>query len=305
MRTPILQIGLFLLASSEVDATAAERASPPVHQFPASPQGLSVNCYVVEGRRGLVAIDSALTISDGKSLRAKVDALGKPLLAVLLTHGHPDHYNGVGYLIEGRVVPVYATASVAKVIREWDGPKEKQWSPVFGAEWPAKRAFPDHELNDGDKVGFDELQFVVHDLGPGESYADSYWELVSPGRAAFIGDQVLNASHAYTTDGHTTEWMKNLDRLSRALKGVTRVYPGHGPAGDTALLKWEKQYLTEYRKQVEALRAGGDKLNDEQKKSLVARMKAAYPTAGNEFMIALGAEAVAAELARSPSNGPK
>ena len=126
MRTPpILQIGLLLLALPEVDVTRAERASATVHQFGASPQGLSVNCYVVEGRRGLVAIDSALTVSDSKSLRAKVDALGKPLLAVLLTHGHPDHYNGIAYLTEGRTVPVYATASVAKVIREWDGAKEK------------------------------------------------------------------------------------------------------------------------------------------------------------------------------------
>ena len=294
-----------MLALPEVDASAAERASAPVHQFGASPQGLSVNCYVVEGRRGLVAIDSALTVSDSKSLRAKVDALGKPLLAVLLTHGHPDHYNGVAYLIEGRTVPVYATASVAKVIREWDGAKEKQWTPVFGPEWPSKRAFPDHEVNDGDKISFDELQFVVHDLGPAESYADSYWELVSPERAAFIGDEVLNGSHAYTSDGHTTEWMKNLDRLSRALNGVTHVYPGHGPAGDTSLFKWEKQYLTKYRKEVEALRAGGEKLNDEHKKTLVTRMKAAYPTAGNEFLIALGADAVAAELAQSHSKGPK
>src|SRR2546430_732298 len=92
-------------------ATAKERSSgaPPVHQLAASPQGLGVNCWVVEGKRGLVAIDSALTVSDGKALRARVDALGKPLVAILLTHGHPDHYNGVSYLIEGRRVPVYAT----------------------------------------------------------------------------------------------------------------------------------------------------------------------------------------------------
>jgi len=274
-------------------------AEPTIHQVTASAQGLSVNCYLVEGERGIVAIDSALTVSDSKALRAKVDALGKPLLAILLTHGHPDHYNGVFYLIEGKSVPIYATAPVARVIREWDEPKEKQWTPVFGAEWPSQRAFPDHEVKDDQKLTFDELELVVHDLGPGESYADSYWELVSPVRAAFIGDEVLNGSHAYTNDGHTAEWMKNLDRLSGALRGVKRVYPGHGSAGDGALFNWEKQYLTLYCKEVEALRAGEDKLGDEQKKMLVERMKAAYPTAGNEFMIELGADTVAAELAHA------
>src|SRR5499426_1092414 len=101
-------------------------AEPTIHQVTASAQGLSVNCYLVEGQRGIVAIDSALTVSDSKALRAKVDALRKPLLAILLTHGHPDHYNGVFYLIEGRraPVPVYATAAVSKVIHESDAAKE-------------------------------------------------------------------------------------------------------------------------------------------------------------------------------------
>ena len=280
-------------------ASAKSPSTPTVHQVTASPQGLSVNCYIIEGQHGLVAIDSALTISDSKALRAKVDALGKPLLAVLLTHGHPDHYNGVFYLTEGRKVPVFATAAVAKIIRDYDASKENQWKPVFGAEWPPRRAFPDHEVKDGTKLVFDGMTFVVHDLGPAESYADSYWEMTSPERNAFIGDEVLAGSHAYTKDGHTTEWLKNLETLSRSLRGVKHVYPGHGPAGDLSMFDWEKRYLLKYRGEVQALRAGGTKLTDEQKKTLVANMKAAYPAATNEFMIALGADTVAAELANT------
>jgi len=300
MRSRMIFIMLCLMCLLSSRALAKARAgAPTVHQVTASAQGLSVNCYIVEGQHGLVAIDSALTISDSKALRAKVDALAKPLLAILLTHGHPDHYNGIFYLVEGRSVPVYATAAVAKVIRDYDTPKEKQWKPVFGAEWPPQRAFPDHEVKDGEKVTFDGLTFVAHDLGPSESHADSYWDLLGPERGAFIGDEVLSGSHAYTNDGHTTEWLRNLDHLTRDLKGVKHVYPGHGPAGDSSMFGWEKQYLTRYRHEVDALRAGGNKLTEAQKKTLVERMKAAYPVAGNEFMIALGADTVAAELART------
>ena len=272
---------------------------PVIHQVTASPQGLSVNCYLVEGRHAVVAVDSALTVSDSKALRAKLDAIGKPLVAVLITHGHPDHYNGVFYLTEGKAVPVYATAAVTKVIRDWDERKEQQWKPVFKEEWPPHRTFPDHELRSGQKVRFGELEFVVHDLGPAESYADSYWELLGPARSAFIGDEVLAGAHADTNDGHTGEWLQNLEVLAKALKGVKHVYPGHGPSGDASLFEWEKGYLVAYRREVEALRGGGEKLDDEQKSTLVARMKSAYPGAGNEFMIALGADTVAAELAHA------
>jgi glyoxylase-like metal-dependent hydrolase (beta-lactamase superfamily II) len=300
----------WLVAAATVVSTAAaspkERTpAPVVHRFTASPAGLAVNGYVVEGTHGLVAVDSALTVSDARALRAKIDALGKPLLAILLTHGHPDHYNGVIYLVEGRRVPVYATTAVAKVIHEADAAKEKQWKPVFGAEWPPRRAFPDHVVPDGTRLTFDRMTFVARDLGPGESHADAIWELTGKERSAFIGDLVLNGEHAYTSDGHTASWLASLDRLERELAGVKNIYPGHGPAGDLSLLEWERRYLVAFRREVDTLRSGATKLTDVQKKTLADKMKAAYPNAGLDFLIGLGADPVAAELARDQTESTR
>lgn len=305
LRSSVL-VGVMLCALVSGSAHARE-PRPIVHQVTASAQGLSVNGYIIEGAHGLVVVDSALTVSDGRALRARVDALGKPLLAVLLTHGHPDHYNGVFYLLEGRAerTPVYATRAVARIIREYDAAKQVQWQPVFGSEWPEQRTFVDHELTDGEQLTFDGMHFLVHDLGPSESHADSYWELLGPARAAFIGDQVLNGSHAYTNDGHTSEWLHHLDALSRALRSVPRLFPGHGAAGDASILAWQKRYLLEYRRQVDALRQGRSKLSDAEKQTLVERMRAAYPRATNDFMIALGADTVAAELAAQHAGGAR
>jgi glyoxylase-like metal-dependent hydrolase (beta-lactamase superfamily II) len=114
----------------------------------------------------------------------------------------------------------------------------------------------------------------------------------------FIGDLVLNGEHAYTSDGDTATWLASLDRLERELAGVKTIYPGHGPAGDLSLLAWERRYLNTIRREVDTLRSGASKLTDAQKKLLADKMKAAYPNAGLDFLIGLGTDPVAAELAR-------
>jgi glyoxylase-like metal-dependent hydrolase (beta-lactamase superfamily II) len=273
-------------------------APPVIHTVTASVAGLSVNSYLVEGKTGVVAVDSALTVTDANALRAKLDALGKPLIAVLLTHGHPDHYNGVTALVAGNSeVPIYATAAVVQVIREFDAKKEAQWKPMFGTEWPAKRTFPNQPLDDGATLALDGISWTVHALGPGESHADSYWTLEADKTYVFLGDVVLYGEHAYVNDGHTAAWLETLHRLHADLRGATALYPGHGAAGGLELLDWEEAYLTTYRKEVEDLRRGSARLADSDKPVLVARMKKRYPTAGLDFMIELGADTVAAELA--------
>jgi len=259
--------------------------------------GLSVNGYLVEGRAGVVAVDSALTVSDGNALRARFDAIGKPLLAVLLTHGHPDHYNGVSALVAGKPeVPIYATAAVARVIREYDAKKEAQWKPMFGTEWPMVRTFPNHELESGTTLKLDGFEWTVCGVGPGESHADSYWVLQADKRYAFIGDIVLFGEHAYVADGHTGAWLRTLRQLRMDLGGVSTLYPGHGAAGGLELLDWQDKYLTTYRAELEHLRHGAT-ISEADKRALVAKMKEHYPTAGLDFMIGLGADATAAELA--------
>ncbi|MEM9488321.1 MAG: MBL fold metallo-hydrolase, partial [Myxococcota bacterium] len=218
-----------------------------MHQHASTEAAIFANAYIVEGETSVVVVDATLTVSEANALRSSITAIGKPLAAVLLTHGHPDHYNGAAILVGEDDVPIIAMAGVDAIIRQDDQAKEEQWKPVFGDEWPSERSFPTVLVADGERIEFDDLSFVVHDVGPAESHYDSYWVLEAPEPAAFVGDLVFNGVHAYLADGHSTKWLDLLDRLERDLADMKVIYPGHGASGSPALLAEQRQYLTLYR----------------------------------------------------------
>ena len=60
-----------------------------IHVFTSKEPMLMVNAFIVEGANELVIVDTTLTVSDSKALKALADRLNKPIAGILLTHGHP------------------------------------------------------------------------------------------------------------------------------------------------------------------------------------------------------------------------
>ncbi|MDA8029157.1 MAG: MBL fold metallo-hydrolase [Nitrospiraceae bacterium] len=90
-----------------------------IHTVTSGPETFLTNVFLVETAESLVAVDTMMTVSDARALRRRADVLGKPIKAVFITHGHPDHYNGTGDLLEGfGKIPVIATAGVDAVASE-------------------------------------------------------------------------------------------------------------------------------------------------------------------------------------------
>lgn len=271
-----------------------------IHTHASGEQGLFANAYLVETARGIVVIDATLTRTESRALRARVEALGKPLLAVLLTHAHPDHVAGVTELVGSADTPIVALSSVERLMQATEAAKRAQWGPIYQDEWIERWTYPTQLIQDRDQVTFDGATYRVYDLGPGgDCDANSLWLLEATPKVAFIGDLVFHGTHAYTSDNHVLAWLANLEQARALLADVPTLYPGHGQPGGLDLLDAQRDYLLAYCAAIKELAAGKPVLSEEAKGRLVARMKQVRPGAGLTFLIGLGADAVATELAGS------
>jgi glyoxylase-like metal-dependent hydrolase (beta-lactamase superfamily II) len=279
---------------------------PRIYTHMSGEKGIFVNGYLVETANGVVVIDSALTVSESKALKEELDSINKPLLAVLLTHPHPDHVAGVTYIVTSNTsssstpthIPIISLESVEGIMNATEETKRIQWTPIFKEEWISKWTYPNQNIKDEEAVTFDGLTYRVHDLGPGgDSDANSIWILENEPNVAFVGDLVFNGHHPYVADDHILDWLKNLERARDLLANVTTIYPGHGESGSIELIDSQEGYLLTYIDAVSELSGGNSTLTEEAKAELTERMEEFLPGGGLSFLIAQSADPVAEELA--------
>jgi glyoxylase-like metal-dependent hydrolase (beta-lactamase superfamily II) len=268
-----------------------------IHTHACGEGGIFVNAYLVETRNGIVAIDSTLTETESKSFRKEVERLAKPLLAVLVTHPHPDHVAGITNLVGGDQTKIVATQPIVELMRRLEEPKRAQWTPVFGAEWVQRWTYPNTIVKSGERLAFDGVTYAVLDIGAGgDSEANSVWFIEAAKRTAFLSDLVFNGTHSYVADGHLLAWLANLAHLERLCDGMDIVFPGHGAAGaPSELFAQQREYLLTLAGHVKEL-AQGKAIDDSVKQEIEKRMIARYPDAGLTFLIQMNVEPIAREL---------
>jgi hypothetical protein len=236
--------------------------------------------------------------------RARLDALHKPLLAVLVTHGHPDHFNGVIELVRGQGdVPIYATAEGKAVIDEVAEPKRAQWSPTYGDEWPAQTAYPNATVGDGETLTIGGLRVRAHELGPCESASEALYVVEGS------GDDAPRRLHRRPLLQRPPQLQRR--RLHRGVARRARsrarpagrdrhALPRSRAPGRPEALDAQRRYQLMLREAVRNLADGEAALSDAAKEELTARMSAFLPDRALAWLVGLSADAVAAELAAEP-----
>ena len=190
---------------------------PKVHIHMSSPDAFFVNSFIVEGVRSLVLVDTQFVLSEAILLADRIAELRKPLAAILITHPHPDHYNGLASILEIHAgTQVYATTGTIDGIRETAGPKRAYWTPIIGANYPQRFAIPDITVRDGERLTIDGIELVVDDFGPGECSDNTAIELPQID-AVIISDLVYNPVHPWLAEAGqifgSRLWLKQVVRL--------------------------------------------------------------------------------------------
>ncbi|MCC6804671.1 MAG: MBL fold metallo-hydrolase [Anaerolineae bacterium] len=244
-----------------------------------------VHAYVVEMENSVVVIDTTLALSSAADVRRLADSTGKPIEAVLLTHGHPDHYTG---LVKFDDLPCLASWGCLEFARAEDIVKSPTAKMYLGDDYPNERAFPTDMVKDGDRFTFGGIEFTFTDLGPGESDSDGMWSFTKDGvRAAFVGDAVANRTHCFFRDGHTSEWLRILDRLERDFANCdTLLYVGHGSTPSTLeAIQWQRGYIQTFVTAMQALEDKSAPVSRESQEKIIAAMKHYLPSDATLFLL--------------------
>ena len=271
---------------------------PIIQRFPVEQEGAFVNAYLVEAASGVVAVDGLLQVSAAKEMREGIDRLGKPLLGAVVTHSHPDHYAGLGELLAGADVPIYAPQGVIDTIAADDALKNDVIGPMFGEDWPTNRVFPNTAVADGESVTFDDVKLTVIDLGPSESPHDSPWILGDEAKTVFLGDQIYDHKHCYLADGFYAEWLANIEKLRARFPDDAVFYVGHGGPVGPEMWDWQRGYIELF---VDAVSNADWSQPEQAKATVVGRMKEYEPSEELQFLMELSIEPIAAKLGVLPA----
>lgn len=180
------------------------------------------NAYLVWGAG---AVD-AVVVDPGAGTPELIDVLASTDLvvrAILLTHAHLDHVDGVALLKKRTGAPVYLHPDALPSYQA----VELQ-AAAFGME-VAPPPPPDEELVGGGTLRFGPLEFVVLDA-PG--HAPGHVILHAPGDSiAFVGDVIFSGSIGRTDlpGGDYRLLMESIRSTVLTLPDDTRLFPGHGP----------------------------------------------------------------------------
>lgn len=237
-------------------------------------QGFMNNPAWVQTPGGVVVVDPGSSLQVGemvlRQIRKQTDA---PVIAVLNTHVHGDHWLGNhAFRNAAPEVAIYGHPNMIAAVERGVGLtwRDNMLRYTDGATAGTEVFGPNLEVNDGDVVELGGYTFKFHYMGSAHTDNDVMIEVVEES-LLFTGDNATNGRIIRMDDGKFNGNVATLEKADETI-AVDVVVPGHGKTGGREVLTGYATFLGTLYAKVAELRDEG--MSDFEMKDQV---KAALP----------------------------
>jgi glyoxylase-like metal-dependent hydrolase (beta-lactamase superfamily II) len=242
---------------------------------------------LIFGERDAVLVDALLTVGQAHDLVDWIDGHGKTLTAVYITHGHGDHWFGLGAVLDRfPTARAFALPVAIEQMRVGSTPEflESFWRPRFDGKLPRELVFPE-PLEDR-RIDLEGHELVVVELGHTDTDQTSCLHVPDIGLVV-AGDAAYNDVHLYLAESDPQkrqDWIAALDTIESL--HPRSVIAGHQRAGrhdGPEIIEETRQYIRDFDRIAETTGTAQD---------LYDQVLALYPDRINPDALWLSAQAV-------------
>jgi glyoxylase-like metal-dependent hydrolase (beta-lactamase superfamily II) len=252
----------------------------------APPGGVAVNSHLLMGPTQAILVDGQLYKADAEKVVQMIQASGRTLTTVFLTHAHPDHYAELD--VYKAAFPSAAFVTTAGVLGD------------FNTSAPGTFQYLKSELGDlvadtlvtptalaGSTLTIDAETIDVLEMpSPGESEHAGALALTAEG-ALVSGDLLYDDVNLFLGECHAQGWLANLAAFQSM--PLSTFYPGHGAKIGSAVFATDAAYImaaSQILAAEAAMDAGviGD-AGDPRVAAAIGQIQAKYPTYESSYLL--------------------
>jgi glyoxylase-like metal-dependent hydrolase (beta-lactamase superfamily II) len=204
---------------------------------------------LIYGERDAVLVDAFMTVEQAGALADWVASKKRNLTTIYITHGHGDHWFGVGTILKrfpsARVV---ATPSTIQVMHGNASPQGLAvWRAAFPGQIPEDRVMA--EALKGNVIELEGRELVVVELGHTDTDATTCLHVPSIGLVV-AGDAAYNDVHLYlaeSTGEQRREWLAALDKIeSLHPRAVVATHKRPENDDNPRIIEETRQYIRDF-----------------------------------------------------------
>jgi len=202
---------------------------------------------LIYGERDAVLVDAFMTVEQARALAAWVASKNRNLTTIYITHGHGDHWFGVGTLLDRfPSATVVATPSTIQVMRG-NVDHRAAWEASFPGQIPADLVVA-KEL-EGHAIDLEGNELRILELGHTDT--DQTTCLYVPAIGLVVaGDAAYNDVHLYLVESNKEtrrEWIAALDTIeSLHPRAVVASHKRPERDDDPRILEETRQYIRDF-----------------------------------------------------------